>query len=491
MRSDPTVTSVMPRTRGRARGAKTLDHDVEAVIEAAIDEIYLDRRGSNVAALVRDIERRCGERKLAPPSYKAVAARLRFRDQREVLRKRKGAAHARNKLGRIVGRLSEDRPLGLVQIDHTLADVIVVSSHDRQPLKRPWLTLAIDVATRMVAGFHLSLEAPSALSVAMVLSHAVLPKEDYLQGRGVDISWPVSGLPQRLHLDNAKEFHSQALTRGTAQYGIEVQYRPPATPHWGGHIERLIGTMMGALRILPGATGPNVADRGSDPEATAAMTLDELETWLVHQIAGVYHRTVHRGLGKSPISAWNEGVAAMAAPHRHPQDETRFYLDFLPLTLRTVQRGGISLFNITYSDGVISTFLAKPRDKYVVRYDPRDLSQVYLRDNDGIYWPIPYSDRRLPPVTLAEVKAASKRLHDAGERYLTYKQIFASIDAQRMLIEQAATKTKQLRREQERSTRALRDGTLMRPPRQRDDLPETDEDDVGPILPYPVEEWSS
>jgi putative transposase len=94
-------------------------------------------------------------------------------------------------------------------------------------------------------------------------------------------------------------------------------------------------------------------------------------------------------------------------------------------------------------------------------------------------------------VTLAEVKAASKRLHDAGERYLTYKQIFASIDAQRVLVEQATTKTKQLRREQERTTRALRGGTPARSSHQQEDAPEADEDDVGPILPYPVEEWST
>ncbi len=72
--------------------------------------------------------------------------RLRALDQREVLRRRKGASHARRKLGRIVGRLSEEYPLGLVQVDHTLADVIAVASTDRQPLQRPWLTLAIDIA---------------------------------------------------------------------------------------------------------------------------------------------------------------------------------------------------------------------------------------------------------------------------------------------------------------------------------------------------------
>ncbi|MCB8878590.1 transposase family protein, partial [Acidisoma silvae] len=190
----------------------------------------------------------------------------------------------------------------------TLADVVVVTESDRRSLGRPWLTLAIDVATRMVVGFHLSLDKPSAVAVALVLSQVVLPKDRYLAGRGVDLDWPVSGLPQRLHLDNAKEFRSQALRRGASQYGIEIDYRPPATPHFGGHIERLIGTMMGALRILPGATGRSVAERGDDPEGTAVLSLDELETWLVHQIAGVYHHTLHSSLGKPPITAWREAV---------------------------------------------------------------------------------------------------------------------------------------------------------------------------------------
>jgi putative transposase len=77
---------------------------------------------------------------------------------------------------------------------------------------------------------------------------------------------------------------------------------------------------------------------------------------------------------------------------------------------------------------------ARPREKFVVRYDPRDLSKVYLRDHDGHYWSIPYSDRRLPPVTLAEVKAASKRLSASGEKYITLAEIFASIEEQRALI---------------------------------------------------------
>jgi putative transposase len=113
-----------------------------------------------LADLVREIGRRCVQGGHAPPSYNAVARRLLDVDRREVLRRREGAAHARGKPGRIVGRLAEGQPLGLVRIDHTLAAVMVVSSRDRRPLGRPRLSLAVDVATRMVAGFHISLEPP-------------------------------------------------------------------------------------------------------------------------------------------------------------------------------------------------------------------------------------------------------------------------------------------------------------------------------------------
>ncbi|WP_377082701.1 Mu transposase C-terminal domain-containing protein [Roseomonas xinghualingensis] len=490
LRAERTVTAVLPRSRGRRVGARILGNDIERIIGEAIDEFYLDRQRPSVAVLVREIARRCAERGLTAPSYKAVAPRVRALDRREVVRRREGAAAARSRLGLIVGRLSEDKPLGLVQIDHTLADVFVVSQQDRRVLCRPWLTLAIDVATRMVAGFYLSLDPPSALSVSMVLSQAVLPKGEYLQGREVDLAWPVSGLPARLHLDNAKEFRAQALRRGAAQYGIELEYRPPATPHWGGHIERLIGTMMGALRLLPGATGGSVATRGDDPEGRAVMTLDELETWLVHQITGVYHHSIHRGLGKPPIVAWTEAVAELEVPHRQPPDPDRFYLDFLPFQLRTVQRRGVSLFNITYSDGVLSTFLAKPHQKFVVRYDPRDMSRVYLRDPDGIYWTIPYSDVRQAPATLAEVRAASRRLLAAGEKHPTQRQVFASMAEQRALVEEAATRTQAARRERERTRRALHRGASSAPAARQPCNPEPDENNAGPVLPFPVEEWS-
>jgi len=114
-------------------------------------------------------------------------------------------------------------PLGFVEIDHSPVDVIVVEEQTRLPLGRPWLSLAVDVPTRMVAGFHLSFDDPSALAVALVLTHAVLPKEAWLSERQISLPWPVSGIPDWIETDNGEEFHSQAFERGAAEYGIRLK----------------------------------------------------------------------------------------------------------------------------------------------------------------------------------------------------------------------------------------------------------------------------
>src|SRR5215471_2035607 len=74
------------------------------------------------------------------------------------------------------------------------------------------------------------------------------------------------------------EFHSRALKTACREYGINFVYRPPATARFGGHIERLIGTMMGAVHILPGTTFSKTKGReGYASEERAALSLRELE----------------------------------------------------------------------------------------------------------------------------------------------------------------------------------------------------------------------
>ncbi|PJG77351.1 transposase, partial [Klebsiella pneumoniae] len=146
-------------------------------------------------------------------------------------------------------------PLEQVQIDHTVIDLIVVDERDRQPIGRPYLTIAIDVFTRCVLGMVVTLEAPSSVSVGLCLVHVACDKRPWLEGLNIEMEWPMSGKPRLLYLDNAAEFKSEALRRGCEQHGIRLDYRPLGQPHYGGIVERIIGTAMQMIHDeLPGTT---------------------------------------------------------------------------------------------------------------------------------------------------------------------------------------------------------------------------------------------
>jgi hypothetical protein len=80
------------------------------------------------------------------------------------------------------------------------------------------------------------------LSVSLTLSHAVLSKTDWLADRELqNLDWPVAGLPRTIHVDNAKEFHSEALVRGGQEY--PPRDRMPCLVIYGA-------TGMGKTRII-------------------------------------------------------------------------------------------------------------------------------------------------------------------------------------------------------------------------------------------------
>jgi putative transposase len=495
--TDARLTGLLPRRRGPERGVSLLDEAVDAVIREVIDTVYLTRQRPRIVHLVEEVRRRCVAEGLRVPSRKAITARVQARPAREVVAKREGRKAARERYLPAVGSLEAHWPLSLIQIDHTLVDVIVVDSETRAPIRRPWLTLAIDVCTRCVAGFHLSLEPPSATSVALCLSHAALSKESWLAERGIDADWPVRGIPERLHLDNAKEFRSEALKRGCEQYGIAIDYRPVRTPHYGGHIERLIGTMMGKVHLLPGTTFSDVREKGDlDPEKTAAMTLDEVERWLGHAIAGVYHRDLHRSLGITPLAAWKRGVSGddTTLGRGEPTavaDPRRFLIDFLPIARRRIRRDGVALHSIAYWADVLSTWIGHP-EPMIVRYDPRDLSRIYLLGPDGVYYDLSYRDLRRPPISLWEHRLALKRLHENGRSLVDEEAIFRTIEAMRTIADGAVRASKTARRQRERRLHAVVEGRSDLLPIEHDEADRFRQINEG-LAPhermFPVEEW--
>jgi putative transposase len=200
-RADGTVTALMPRAAGRPQGLRLLDVKREALIRQALNEFYLKPTKPSFARLVHEVRTRCLEQGLQPPNWRTIKQRLLEIDLRTRARRR-GDAAVLKATEATPGRYTATRLLEVVQIDHTKVDVIVVDEETGEPRGRPWLTLAMDVFTRMVTGFYLVMEVPSRLSVGLCLLHAVHDKTAWLQERGIDAAWPVAGLPEALHADN-------------------------------------------------------------------------------------------------------------------------------------------------------------------------------------------------------------------------------------------------------------------------------------------------
>jgi putative transposase len=209
----------------------------------------------------------------------------------------------------------------------------------------------------------------------------------------------------------------------------------------------------------------------------------ELEKWLTLEICEQYHRRIHRGIHRSPLAAWEESVnGANAIVRCLPDQPEQFTISFLPFCERKLRRDGLHLFNIRYWDNVLPS-MVQLGTPVIVRYDPRNLAKVFVLASDHRYYPIPYADLSLPPITLWEQRAALTKLHSEGNNAPAEAAIFQAVVDQRALIAQAASKTRSARRQSQRRKDAGVDMTG----RPRSEASAVDYSQ--PVLPSEAEVW--
>ena len=206
-----------------------------------------------------------------------------------------------------------------------------------------------------------------------------------------------------------------------------------------------MGTLMTRIHALPGTTSSNVVARGDYPaEQKAILTLGEFERILALEILGPYHNEVHSALHTTPAAAWAAGVAAHAV--RLPADPTAFVLDFLPFEERVIRRDGVRLFNVTYFDGALAPLLDSNARKCRIKYDPRDMSAVFVELPTGGHLRLPCADLGRPAVTLWEQRAATRTLRAEGRASVDEAAMFAAIATQRRVLAEAQATSKAARR---------------------------------------------
>jgi len=416
------VSSLAGRKKTGGIGKSRISNVINDIVKSKIESVYLNSSKHSIKKTIRAIENTCKELNLKPPHSNTIRNRIKDISDEERIRKRIGYQEAKYKYEPLKGHFpGADHPLAVVQIDHTPVDIILVDEQNREPYKRPWLTLAMDIYSRVVLGFYLSFEAPGALGTGMCIANSILPKEMWLGRIGVDSNWPCYGIMDCIHLDNAKEFRGKMLKKTCMEYGIDIQFRPIGAPHWGGHIERLLGTFSKEIHDLPGTTFSSKEEKGNyKSEKKSAFSLLEFEEWLAKYITKIYHNRKHSSIQMTPLQKFDEGIMGTSkTPGRGIPDrinnERKVRLDFMPYVERTVQEYGIVIDHIHYYSDVLRYYIhdseGNSKKKHIFKRDPRDISVVYFLDpltND--YTEIPYRNTSLPPMSIWEYRDVLKNL---------------------------------------------------------------------------------
>jgi putative transposase len=449
------LSALLPRRSSGGRGKSRLSPRQDHVIQESIENGYLTRERPTMKAIAMEVARNCGLLGIDAPHANTVRNRIRSLNAAIVLRKRHGPKAA-SKSAPHPGTFDEATfPLAIVEIDHTPLDIILVDDLNREKIGRPWLTMAIDVYSRMVTGYYVSLDPIGNLSTGLCIAHSILRKEGWLEKHGIQGPWPCWGVMQCIYSDNAKEFRGRMLRRACEEYGIDLQWRPVARPHFGAHIERALGTVLKQTHQLPGTTFSNVPDKGEyDSEGNACFTFAELETWLANWFVNIYHRAFHRTINTSPLQKYESWFTG---PNAHPlpaivADEKKLRLDFMPFEERTIQPTGVVLDGVHYYHDVLRNWIGARGSggtrnrKFIFKRDPRDISTIYFFDPDNNeYREIPYAGRTHDSISLWELRAARRKLYEEGKRHIDEAALFEETYRNRERAREAAERTKAAR----------------------------------------------
>lgn len=298
--------------------------------------------------------------------------------------------------------------------DHHKLDVFI--KYNGRPV-RPWLTVWMDVCSRVVAGFTVSIQA-NGQTIALATRYAVLPKvragwdgpvsramAAALEGLGWEPAelrekagdpLPFFGLPKTLYIDNGEDYKAK-LKQGKKcegwEYGREMRsvcellhiqalFCTKYSPWAKGHCERWFGTFTDQFtRYLPGYCGSDNEERPPDldekalAEADLLLNLEEL-CKLIEMYLWEYHNTEHSTLGMTPL----EKYLSTPKVREEMPDPRAFDICLMDVERAKVTASGIQRFGTVgrprwYKsealDGLVGQWV-------VIRYDPNRIGEILV-----------------------------------------------------------------------------------------------------------------
>lgn len=442
-----------PPTRSGGRGKSRLSPDAEKTIKTCIEEVALTRRNFSRRKFLKEAALR-----LEKAGFKVSRTTLRNRldaiPDHKWNKARRGYNETRRTHDPLKGSHPDvGEPLASLQIDHWKADIEILDDDRTTIIGRVWITLAIDVFSRMVWGLHVGLDDPSTTTVGLTMISGMTAKDGVKRRYGLTMDCPIAGKPKELKADNAGEFRGDSLQRSCEHFAIKLTWRPLGAPQYGGHIERLNGTLAQRFKDLPGATGATPKERKAmRPEKTAAFTLEDVtrHVWL---LVDEYHNEVHSEIGSTPLEKYKGHFYGPRGQKRNLPavyaDEPNFRRQWYPLKWRSLQPYGIRIDHLSYYSDAIAHLVKNRKDyeRIQIRRNPFDVREIFLLHPVRNEWiAVPTRHIGFPDAAIREL-AGAKREALRRKREPTPETLARIIEEQRRHIEESQRKTKTAQRD--------------------------------------------
>lgn len=413
------------------------------------------------------------------------------------------------------GFLTVVRPGEMVEIDSTPLDVRVVL--DDGLIDRVELTAMVDNATRSVPAAVLrpttkAVDASLLLARALTpepmrpgwadalrMSRSVLPHHSMtsVDERLADAAARPVIAPETIVCDHGKAFLSKTFRQACCSLGINLQPAHPDTPTDKPKVERTlqsVGTLF--AQYVAGYVGSSVERRGKNADQDAVWSMVELQALLDEWIVAVWQNRPHDGL-RDPVTPGraltpNEKYAALVEVAGYvpvPLNADDF-IELLPAQWRTITKSGVRINNRTYDAKALNPYrrqhsgVDEHGGQWEVRFDPYDVSRVWVRDHHqeqgwiAAIWthlrtsPVPFGDALWRHAHAQASRTEGRKAHEA--------EIAAIAED---LLDRAARgpqgRSKDERRVTGRAKAAAASPTWPQPPI---------DDDVGYVSPSPHDE---
>lgn len=330
------------------------------------------------------------------------------------------------------GTFEVDRLGQVILIDSTPSNLWVIDESTLEPFQ-PELVLAQEALTRSIVGFRFVSSRPTQTDAVSLLRDIVLPKKRDPEWPE-DTRWAYAGVPGKLVVvgeeppdevaavpvvqpellltDNAWIYGSRAFREAAQLLGIDVEFARALTPTDKAMIEKAFSTIdrnFFALYRGAGYKGRDVHSGAKNAAAEAVLFLHELEALFREWIVRYWQRRHHEGLmfAHAPHLELSPNDVYEAALQRDgflsvPISRDLYY-HLLPRKLVKVTREGIKIDHLVYDHEALDSRHRNQKSpwasfghKWPVRYDQRDVTEVYIQNPDTNEWLIiPWRHRHL------------------------------------------------------------------------------------------------